>query len=420
VAENAFKKVQVPCEAFEKFKSIRSLSVELCKNLSTEDYVIQSDFFVSPPKWHLAHTTWFFENFILCKYLKGYQPFHPGYDFLFNSYYETVGEVYPRSKRGLLSRPTVNEIFAYRDHIDQAMQKVLSEVEDPGVLKLLEVGLHHEQQHQELLLMDIKYNFAMNPLKPAYAEENPRPLQHESSSVWIENEGGLLAIGAFSSDSFVYDNELPRHEVFLRPFQIANRLVTSGEYLEFMKAGGYKKPQYWLSDGWTFIKTQKIECPLYWTKKENHWFVFTLRGERKVHEAEPVCHISFYEADAFARWKGLRLPTEFEWEVVASKPKEQDNFLEKRSFHPLPSSRRPQMHGDVWQWTQSSYEPYPGYEPYEGSLGEYNGKFMCNQKVLRGGSCLTPQKHYRSTYRNFFFPQDRWPVTGLRLARDAK
>lgn len=418
----------------EHFLQIRNLTEELCNPLCTEDFCIQSMLEVSPPKWHLAHTTWFFETFILKKYIPHYRCFHKGFAYLFNSYYETVGQVYPRAQRGLLSRPTVKQVMAYRSHVNQYMQDLLHEDRDLKkkleIRKLTEVGLHHEQQHQELLLMDIKYNFSINPLNPAYCDSKNIWVLKSSSKKrhpvkWIEFDGGNVEIGAQTRE-FCFDNEKPRHTVFLKPFSLSDRLVTNQEYSEFIDAGGYKSPQFWLSDGWAYIQNNNITSPLYWRKSGKEWKIFTLWGESPLMDQAPVCHVSFYEADAFARWKGLRLASEFEWEwsVLKSQPPLQGNFLEKGIFHPLPAKASlpttalDQCFGDVWEWTQSAYLPYPGYQPFPESLGEYNGKFMCNQKVLRGGSCVTPQNHFRVTYRNFFFPHDRWPFTGIRLARD--
>jgi ergothioneine biosynthesis protein EgtB len=373
---------------------------------------------VSPPKWHLAHTTWFFETFLLVPYLKEYQVFHPKFGYLFNSYYETVGERHPRPQRGLLSRPTVEEVYQYRAYVDGAMQLLLQEQGDNSQIEsLLILGLHHEQQHQELLLTDIKHILATNPLYPAYQAVRPTLPPTPSQEQWLDYPGGLSAIG-YEGEGFAFDNELPRHQVYLQDYCLGARLVTNGEYLEFIEAGGYNQPKYWLSEGWMTVQNQQWQAPLYWEKIDGTWWVMTLSGMRLLNEDEPVCHVSFYEADAYTRFRGKRLPTEAEWEVAAVQVPQRGNFLETGLLHPAPATamaRPAQLFGDVWEWTQSAYLPYPGYQPADGAIGEYNGKFMCNQMVLRGGSCVTSQTHIRPTYRNFFPPSARWQFTGIRL-----
>jgi ergothioneine biosynthesis protein EgtB len=378
---------------------------------------------VSPPKWHLAHVSWFFETFLLAPYLKGYTAFHPRFAHLFNSYYESVGTFHARNQRHVLSRPTVEEIYRYRAHVDGHM---LGLIEDLGsrrtsaVAQRTVLGLHHEQQHQELLLMDIKRNFLANPLLPAYQDP---PETGSSAAIpmrWLEFPGGVHEIGN-SGEGFCFDNETPRHRVFLEDYRLASRPVTNAEYLEFMLAGGYEDPRLWLSDGWRISREQGWRAPLYWLETEGAWHEMTLLGCGPPDPASPVCHLSYYEADAYARWRDARLPTEAELETaVAGRPVE-GNFADSGLYHPRParSAEDGQWFGDLWEWSASAYSPYPGFRPLEGSLGEYNGKFMANQFVLRGGCCATPRSHMRATYRNFFYPQDRWPFTGVRLARDA-
>lgn len=404
----------------ERYQHTRQLSEHICQPLQIEDYVIQSMADVSPPKWHLAHTTWFFETFLLVPYLANYQVFHPQYGYLFNSYYETVGQRHPRPQRGLLSRPSVEEVYQYRAYVDAAMRSLLSQSADcPEVVALVELGLHHEQQHQELLLTDIKHILALNPLRPAYRVDLQQPeLASAAKEQWLDYPGGLYAIG-YDGHDFAFDNENPRHQVYLEDYWLAARLVTNAEYLEFVQAGGYTKPEYWLSEGWATAQTQQWQAPLYWEQIERSWWVMTLGGMRPLQESEPVCHVSFYEADAYARWAGKRLPTEAEWEVAADSVPLKGNLLESELLHPAPATgitRPDQLLGDVWEWTQSAYLPYPGFKPATGAVGEYNGKFMCNQMVLRGGSCVTPSNHIRATYRNFFPASTRWQFSGIRLA----
>jgi ergothioneine biosynthesis protein EgtB len=407
----------------EAYRSVRSRSAEICAPLAVEDYVIQSMADTSPPKWHLAHVTWFLENFLLLPFLPGYQPFHPEYGYLFNSYYETVGRFFPRQQRGLLARPTVEDVYRYRDHIDHSMLELLDSAsaaqwnEVSGRAKL---GLHHEQQHQELLITDIKHIFASNPLRPAYRSQSAAPSAGPAPLPlrWAEQPAGVYEIGHEGS-GFAFDNEAPRHRVYLNGFRIADRLVTNGEYLEFMRSGGYENPVLWLSQGWHTVREHGWRAPLYWENHDGAWWTMTLAGMAPVSPNEPVCHVSYLEADAYARWAGKRLPTEAEWEVTARAYPVAGNFFDSGHLHPAPaadSATSAQFFGDVWEWTQSSYSPYPGYQPTAGALGEYNGKFMCGQYVLRGGSCASPAGHLRPTYRNFFYPADRWQFSGIRLA----
>lgn len=403
----------------EQYQHVRQLSEQLCQPLATEDYVIQSMPDVSPPKWHLAHTTWFFETFLLSPHLPGYQVFHPQYGYLFNSYYEAVGQRHPRPQRGLLSRPTVEEVYQYRQYVDDAMRSLLSSSLEPAVESLIRLGFHHEQQHQELLITDIKHILSLNPLRPAYRSDLPAaPVPMTAKEHWLDYPGGLYSIGFFGEE-FAFDNESPLHSVLLQDYWLAAQLVTNGEYLEFMQAGGYSKPEYWLSEGWATIQREQWQAPLYWEQIDGEWWIMTLAGLRPVNLHEPVCHVSYYEADAFAHWQGKRLPTEAEWEVATVGATVQGNFLETGCLHPIApqgNTRPDQLFGDVWEWTQSAYLPYPGFKAAVGAIGEYNGKFMCNQMVLRGGSCATPPNHIRPTYRNFFPPSARWQFSGIRLA----
>jgi ergothioneine biosynthesis protein EgtB len=406
----------------QQYHQIRQLSQQICSPLALEDYVIQSMPDVSPPKWHLAHTTWFFETFLLVPHLANYRMFHPQFGYLFNSYYETVGQRHPRSERGLLSRPTVSEVYDYRAQVDEGMRSLLSHVDHPDLESLIRLGLHHEQQHQELLLTDIKHILALNPLHPAYRSDLPTIHQAVASKEhWLDYPGGVYSMG-YGGNEFAFDNELPRHPVYLQDYWLAARLVTNGEYLEFMEAG-YEQPEHWLSEGWATVQREGWRSPLYWEFIEENWWVMTLGGMRPINLHEPVCHVSYYEADAYARWAGKRLPTEAEWEAAAPVSLQDNflgNFLGSGYLHPMPalSNTRPdQLLGDVWEWTQSAYLPYPGFQTAPGAVGEYNGKFMCNQMVLRGGSCVTSQSHMRSSYRNFFPPASRWQFSGIRLAR---
>jgi ergothioneine biosynthesis protein EgtB len=385
----------------------------------------------SPGKWHLAHTSWFYETFVLSDPAFGeYEPFHSAFNYLFNSYYESVGDRHPRPKRGLLTRPSVDEVYRYRTHVDAAVAERLPRLKEADLQRLkplIELGINHEQQHLELLLTDIKHAFGQNPLEPAYRGGRPPGLPGSprpgglgpQRTDWLPFDAAVFRIG-HAGAGFAFDNEGPRHRVFLEPFALASRLVTCGEYLEFMADDGYRRPESWLSDGWAASQVHNWDSPLYWERHGDAWHQFTLDGMRPVDEREPVCHVSFYEADAFARWAGARLPTEAEWEAACGDRPVAGNLLEDNHLHPIPSApdeKLAQMFGDVWEWTQSPYGAYPGYRPPAGALGEYNGKFMCNQLVLRGGSCVTPRTHIRATYRNFFPPEARWQFTGVRLAR---
>lgn len=426
----------IPVRAFDRdtwiqrYKTVRAFSEELCQPLATEDYVIQSMPEASPAKWHLAHTSWFFETFVLRPGLAGYRGSDPHYAYLFNSYYNAVGPMHCRAQRGMISRPTVEDVQAYRRQTDAAMLSLFAnatEDEWKSVEPIIELGLHHEQQHQELLLTDVKHMFAQNPLRPTYrdtaAPKRGRPAAPVAPIGWIVHEEGLRRIG-HEGEGFHFDNEEPAHRVFVERFRLADRLITNAEYLRFIEAGGYQRPEFWLSLGWMTVRDQKWEAPLYWEKTAGgEWNEFTLAGVHPLDPAAPVTHVSYFEADAFARWAGARLPTEEEWETAAAELPIAGNFADERRYHPAPadgsSGGLRQMFGDVWEWTRSSYAPYPGYTAPAGAIGEYNGKFMCNQYVLRGGSCATSRSHVRRTYRNFFQPDKRWQFTGIRLARDA-
>lgn len=403
----------------------RRLSIELAAPLSAEDMVVQAMEDASPTKWHLAHTTWFFETFVLTPYLTGYQLFDEAFNYCFNSYYEHLGARQPRPKRGLLTRPSLDRVFAYRHYVDIALAQLLAEQTEasPALIHTLEVGINHEQQHQELMLTDILSLFAANPLTPAYRPTQPHSIPAPSEPLqWIDFAGGVRQIG-HDGKGFAWDNEGPRHDVLLRPFRLADRLVTNREWLAFVADGGYETATLWLSDGWAAILRENWHAPLYWESRDGEWFEMSLEGLQPLRLDAPVAHVSYYEADAFARWSGKRLPTEFEWEVAAATVPKQGNFLETAALRPRPVEAEPngsprQMFGDVWEWTQSAYLPYPGYRAPEGALGEYNGKFMVGQHVLRGGSCVTPQDHIRPSYRNFFYPHQRWQFLGLRLASE--
>lgn len=400
----------------DRYQQVRQVSEKICQPLAIEDYTIQSMPDVSPPKWHLAHTTWFFETFLLVPYLPGYTVFHPQFGYLFNSYYEAVGARHPRHQRGLLSRPTVAEVYRYRAHVDRAMMELLCSVQHPDLADLLILGLHHEQQHQELLLTDIKHILALNPLHPIYRDDLQPPTFTDSTFQWLKYSGGLYSIG-HQGDEFAFDNESPRHQTYLQDYKLGNRLVTNGEYLEFIQTGGYQEAKYWLAEGWATVQAHQWRFPLYWELIDNDWYVMTLGGLQRVDERKPVCHVSFYEADAYATWKGKRLPTEAEWEIATIDLPQTGNFLDSDYLDPTPANNlHHQFFGDVWEWTQSAYLPYPGFQIADGAIGEYNGKFMCNQMVLRGGSCVTSANHIRPTYRNFFPPSTRWQFSGIRLA----
>jgi ergothioneine biosynthesis protein EgtB len=409
--------ISVRTALIDRFLAVRGETERLCAPLFLEDYQLQSMPDCSPPKWNLAHTTWFFEEFILSKYAPGYRRYHPQFAYLFNSYYEAIGERWPRPARGLLSRPTVAEVEDYRQAVDEQIVAFLMSTDLPtfaALAPLLELGLNHEQQHQELLLTDLKHAFGLNPMRPAYAPVVDRPPSETSPMHWRSFPSGVRSIG-YGGDGFAFDNEGPTHNVYLNGFAIASRPVNNGEFLGFISDGGYERPEFWLSDGWATRRQQGWSAPLHWSGDDRSRSLFTLHGEQPLDLAEPVCHISYYEADAFARWAGARLPMEAEWETAAP-DQPAGNFLDSGLLHPASGGDR--FYGDVWVWTASPYAAYPGYRPAAGALGEYNGKFMCNQMVLRGGSCVTPAGHIRSTYRNFFPPDARWQFSGLRLAKD--
>jgi ergothioneine biosynthesis protein EgtB len=416
------------CRALrDRFAAIRRDSERLAADLTPEDQTIQSMPDVSPTKWHLAHTTWFFETFLLTPFDDGYRAFDPAFAYLFNSYYEAVGPRHPRPERGLLSRPSVAEIGRYRAHVDAGIARLIDQAGEARwreLAPLLELGLQHEQQHQELILMDIKHVFSVNPLLPAYYQPPQAEPGPPAAEGWREFPGGLAEIGHFGN-GFCFDNETPRHRVWLEPFRIALLPVSCGEYGDFIADGGYHRPEFWLSDGWATVCREGWEAPLYWRRREESWSIFTLAGERPLSADEPVCHVSFYEADAFAKWRGKRLPSEAEWEVAAAEVPLSGNLADSRHYHPLPARGDAaadglprQMIGDVWEWTASPYTPYPRFRPERGAIGEYNGKFMSNQMVLRGGAAVTPAGHIRASYRNFFPPSARWAFAGLRLAED--
>jgi ergothioneine biosynthesis protein EgtB len=412
---------------FEDFSRVRRQSEQLCLPLSPEDMMVQSCAEASPAKWHLAHTTWFFETFLLREFLDGYREYHPDFRWLFNSYYNSVSDQPEKKLRASFSRPPVETILHYRQHVQEGMQRLLASNPPEEARRRIVLGLHHEQQHQELLATDIKHALWTNPLRPAYTNDavdfNACAIQAE----WIAYEGGLFDIG-FAGDGFAFDNELPRHPEYLRPFQLASNLISCAEYLEFIDDGGYRRPELWLAAGWDTVKTEGWKAPLYWRQHEGGWQVYTMHGEQPLTGLlhTPVCHVSYFEADAFAHWAGKRLPTEGEWEIAAQGLPVEGNLLDSGTLHPqapavtqatVSLAKGPaQMFGDVWEWTQSPYVGYPGYRAVEGALGEYNGKFMSSQMVLRGGSVVTPASHIRATYRNFFSPATRWQFSGIRLA----
>ena len=411
-----------------RYQDIRRATLALTEPFSAEDHMLQSMPDASPAKWHLAHTTWFFETFLLSDHVAGYRPFNPEFKQLFNSYYKQLGSHPLRGSRGLMSRPSLEEVRAYRAWVDDAMLRFLEGGDaDESSAALIELGLNHEQQHQELILTDLKHALWSMPLRPARVGR-PRPVSSVSAVQWIGFPGGVHQIG-HAGDGFAFDNEGPRHEILLRPFQLASRLVTNGEYLEFMQGGGYRKPELWLSDGWDAVCAQGWDSPLYWEREEasGGWSELTFTGMQRIDLAAPVCHLSYYEGEAFARWSGARLPREEEWEVAATQASFESakgHLQEDGVFHPRPAFPQPdggnglqQMFGDVWEWTASPYIGYPGFQPAPGLVGEYNGKFMSNQMVLRGGSCATPESHLRATYRNFFPPHARWQFMGIRLAK---
>ena len=403
----------------DAYTAVRSLTLELCAGLAPEDMVVQSMPDTSPVKWHLAHTSWFFEHFVLEPQAPGYRVFHPDYGYLFNSYYYTVGAMHPRPARGLLSRPLVAEVLRYREHVDQQLLELIGRrKDDAALMALITLGLNHEQQHQELLLMDIKHLFSLNPLKPVW-RESPRAMAQKPALLkYLPRPGGLFPIG-HGGEGFAFDNETPRHQELIQAHAIATRPVSNAEYREFIRAGGYRMPELWLSDGWATLQREAWDRPLYWSADMTA--EFTLGGLREIEAGAPVVHLSYYEADAYARWAGARLPTEAEWESLAMEQPVAGNFLDAGLFQPAASAAEglTQLYGDVWEWTASPYMAYPGFKPLAGSLGEYNGKFMANQLVLRGGCCVTPAGHVRASYRNFFYPHQRWQFSGLRLAKDS-
>lgn len=407
--------------AFEShFLSVRKLTETLCGPLSDEDSMLSVTKDTSPPKWHLAHTSWFFEHFILFCHSKDFARFDSRFDYLFNSYYNGVGKHLLKSKRNLISQPSQKQVLQYRDYVTEKIYEMIENADEREfntLYPLIELGIHHEQQHQELLLMDIKRNFFAHPFHPTFLApllKSAHPQTSPSHRKQLSFRGGLTEIGSESTE-FHYDNEGARHSVWIEPFHLASNLVTQGDFLEFIESGGYHNSSHWLSDGWDLVQKYKWEAPLYWNKTDSGYEITTLRGVEPLNESDPVSHVSYYEAQAYAHFKDSRLPTEFEWEYAASFERMEGGFLEDGSFHPKPF---PGFHGGLWEWTQSAYLPYPGYKPFDGILSEYNAKFMCNQFVMRGGSCVTPRVHYRLSYRNFYYPHMRWQFSGFRLAKD--
>ncbi len=409
----------------QRLFQVRETTMSLAKGLSDADATVQSMEDASPSKWHLAHTTWFFEAVILARHLPAYQSFDDTFFFLFNSYYEALGPRHARPNRGLLTRPSLERVFEYRAHVDQALGQLLDQPDLPGeVLDMIELGLNHEQQHQELFLTDLLHLFSQNPLNPEYRA--PVPLSYSQTEpeapAWQHFEGGIHHIGHHDA-TFAFDCEGPSHEALLQPFALAERPVTIGDWILFIEDGGYQEPLHWLADGWATVQRENWEAPLYWEKCDDQWWSMTLHGFQPVNRSAPVCHISYFEADAYARWAGYRLPTEFEWEVAARTVPQAGHFADQKLYRPLPNTDQSaglkHMFGDIWEWTSSPYMAYPGFKPIEGVAAEYNGKFMSGQYVLRGGSCVTPADHIRSTYRNFFYPHQKWQFSGLRLAKDA-
>ena len=411
-------------EVAERFRSVRQRTLGLCKPLTAEDMMVQSCAEASPGKWHLAHTAWFFESFILSEFLAGYKLFNPDFPWLFNSYYRGFSEFPEKRLRSSFSRPGLDEILRYREYVDEGIERLMEGDADAEVLRRVELGANHEEQHQELLLTDILHAFFTNPLRPAYiSRAGADGGRVEALPLGFKEFAGGLVEAGFAGGGFSYDNELPRHREWLEPFALADRLVTNAEYAEFIADGGYRRPELWLSAGWDAMELNKWRAPLYWTPEGKSWKIFTLRGELtlKAMQNAPVSQVSYFEADAYARWAGKRLPTETEWEVAAERQKIGGNLLDSGEFRPVPASgegdRVAQLWGDCWEWTGSAYLGYPGFEPLAGSLGEYNGKFMSGQMVLRGGSCVTPEAHIRSSYRNFFQPETRWQFSGIRLTK---
>jgi ergothioneine biosynthesis protein EgtB len=413
----------------ERYAAIRDASLALAAPLSAEDCQVQSMADASPTKWHLAHITWFFETFVLERFEAEFQAFDRAFRILFNSYYQGVGEQFPRARRGLVTRPTLAEVKRYRADVDERMLALLAaRPGDAAIEELVTLGLHHEQQHQELILTDIKHALAGNPVSAAYAKRWPIGTVQPQAMRWFGYEGGLVELGhdAARDGGFCFDNETPRHRAFTAPFELASRPATYGDYLAFIDDDGYTRPELWLSMGWDWVQAGRRTAPLYWLRDGDRWLNHTLQGTVEIDPRTPVCHLSYFEADAFARWAGARLPSELEWELAARSLRSPlaGNFADRGAFHPLPHTapvgdEPVQMFGDVWEWTQSAYLAYPGYRPLAGAVGEYNGKFMCNQFVLRGGSCATPAGHIRASYRNFFPPDAQWQFSGVRLARDA-
>lgn len=436
-SQTARSKREATPTLLDRYIAVRALTETLAAPLGPEDQCVQSMPDASPTKWHLAHTSWFFEALVLTPLHAGYEPIDPRYAYLFNSYYETLGPRQPRPQRGMISRPTVAEVMAYRRHVDDAIGELCQRADDATravIAPLIELGLNHEQQHQELLLTDIKHAFSCNPLLPSYAPPAPAAIHRAPPLRWLDYQGGIVAVGHDGEASasraasgqqkpFAYDNETPRHDVLLAPYRLASRPVTCGEYLAFIDDGGYARPELWLSDGWATACAQGWTAPSYWLKEDGgDWRVFTLNGVKAVDPDEPVAHVSLYEAAAYAEWTGKRLPTEFEWEAAAAAEPRVGHFLDPARPHPAPASDQSglsQIYGSVWEWTRSSYDPYPGFRPFAGAAAEYNGKFMVGQIVLRGGSCATPTGHVRASYRNFFPPNARWQFSGIRLAEDA-
>lgn len=404
------------------YLSVRNQTLALCAPLEVEDYQIQPMADASPPKWHLAHVTWFFETFLLKPFSNNYRVFDPSFERLFNSYYNGVGKPFSRANRGFLSRPTLARVLEYRHYVDEKMLELIQTSMIDEIVFRIQLGLNHEQQHQELILTDIKYNLGNNPLKPVYVDQKADD-SLEFNARWVEFDGGLVESGTDAGQEFVFDNEMPRHQVFLQPFKLSTNLVSNGEFVAFIEDGGYERPELWLSDGWAGLQAQQDQrwsMPLYWRKQGDNYFEYRLTGEQLADPNRPVCHVSAYEADAYARWKGCRLPTEHEWEHAAVDAPVEGNFVDSKLFHPSGQSGEgmQSQFGNVWEWTQSGYGAYPSFKPFDGQLGEYNGKFMANQLVLRGGSCASPRSHIRPTYRNFFYPPDRWQFSGIRLAQD--
>ena len=406
------------------YQSVRDATARLGAPLSDADATVQSMPDASPAKWHLAHTTWFFETMVLEQNLPGYRVFDPKFNFLFNSYYESIGARQPRPRRGMLTRPSLETVHAYRDHVDRAMASLMQDDLPPAVADLIELGCNHEQQHQELMLTDILHLFAQNPLRPAYKDPGPIAVAKTDSSPprYRRFDGGVVEVG-HDGQGFAFDCEGPRHRALVEPYELADRLVTNAEWMAFMADGGYRTPLLWLSAGWATAQSEGWTAPLYWEERDGAYWSMTLRGAQPVDPAAPVCHVSYFEADAFATWAGRRLPSEFEWEHAAEGEPSHGNFVDSGRLRPAPAQAgQPglrQIYGDVWEWTRSAFAPYPRFHAEEGAVGEYNGKFMCGQFVLRGGSCATPANHMRATYRNFFPPDARWQFSGLRLAGDA-